>query len=359
MLSHLIVRALARPSILFVFLCACFLIACDTESDPTPQENPTPALISQNLPGALLGVWGSSATDVWVVGSDPGDGLGPYVLHFDGQTWTRLNSQQQGGLWWVWSQGPDASVWMSGENGLLLRYDRTQNQFTRIPTPQPARLFGVFPVSDQDVWIVGEDVVNRLGVLWHYDGTQIQTPADLPAEVANTPTAWFKVWGRSSEDLWIVGLGEKALHRTASGWQIKTTPRRLFTVHGDSTSRVVAVGGFASGLIAERAPTSTTDDLLDITPTDAPQFNGVWVSDDATITTAGIYGAIWQRTENTENSTWTTIKNIPTAISDKDFHAVYRDPEGGIWAVGGFVISEPLTNGLLVYVGERTLPTYP
>lgn len=355
MLSRLIVRALFC---LCVLCCAClFLAACDTDTDPTVKEHPTPALIAQNLPGALLGVWGSSATDVWVVGSDPGDGLGPYVLHFDGQTWTRLNSQQQGGLWWVWSQGPDSPVWMSGEGGLLMRYDRAQNQFTRIPTPQPARLFGVFPVSDQDVWIVGEDFVNRLGVLWHYDGTQVQTPDDLPAEVAATPTAWFKVWGRSSEDLWVVGLGEQALHRTTSGWQIKKTPRRLFTVHGDSVSRVVAVGGFASGLITERAPGSATDDFLDITPADAPQFNGVWVSDDATITTAGIYGALWQRAA--DNGPWTTIKNIPDAISDKDFHAVYRDPEGGIWAVGGFVISEPLTNGLLVYVGERTLPTYP
>src|SRR5438477_5031725 len=36
-------------------------------------------LVQQNLPGALLSVWGTSATDVYAVGADGKDGQGPLV----------------------------------------------------------------------------------------------------------------------------------------------------------------------------------------------------------------------------------------------------------------------------------------
>jgi hypothetical protein len=330
--------------------CLLLLSALTVACDPDPSDNPSPSVsvVFEGLPGALLGVWGSSAQDVWTVGSDPGDGLGPYIWRYDGQAWTRLNSGESGGLWWVWGLGADGPVWMCGEQGLLMRYDRATQRFERIPTPSPARLFGVFPVSADEVWIAGESSDDaRLGVLWRYDGATVAPPTDLPAEVAAAP-AWFKVWGRSAQDLWVVGLGDVALHRGASGWQVVPSGRRLFTIHGDAT-HAVAVGGFASGLIVEADAAASQPTLTDITPKDAPQFNGVWVSDDGATTAAGIYGALWQRPS--PGGSWAALAEVPT--QDEDLHAVYRDPTGGVWAVGGFVASSPMRDGVMVYVGTN------
>jgi hypothetical protein len=236
---------------------------------------------------------------------------------------------------------------MCGERGLLLRYDRATGVFTRVETPEPARLFGVFPLSAQDVWVVGESSAEgRAGVLWRYDGQAVRAVEGLPAEVTSAP-AWFKVWGRSAQDMWVVGLGDRALHLGPSGWEAIPTPRRLFTVHGDE-ARVVAVGGFASGLIVEGDGALSAPALRDVTPGDVPQVNGVWVSADGVTTAAGVYGALWQ--QPSRGGRWGVLAEVPTR--DQDLHAVYRDPLGGVWAVGGFVASEPMRDGVLVYVGS-------
>jgi hypothetical protein len=39
--------------------------------------------------------------------------------------------------------------------------------------------------------------------------------------------------------------------------------------------------------------------------------------------------------------------------SDADFHAVWIDPSGAVWAVGGQIISPPFTDGALMYKGEN------
>jgi hypothetical protein len=40
----------------------------------------------------------------------------------------------------------------------------------------------------------------------------------------------------------------------------------------------------------------------------------------------------------------------------RDFRAVWMDPEGGVWAVGGD-LSVDLSQGMLVYGGTRAIPT--
>src|SRR5690242_12399074 len=79
-------------------------------------------VVAKDQPAALLSTWSSSPTDVWAVGGDPGDGTGPIVEHYDGKTWTKLDSGQRNiDLWWVkgFAGGP---VFMTGSGGTILRY---------------------------------------------------------------------------------------------------------------------------------------------------------------------------------------------------------------------------------------------
>lgn len=73
----------------------------------------------------LYGVWGSSASDVWIVGGVPGAGRSDsndVVLHWDGQTLTRDTTLTPRGatLFKVWGAAAD-DLWVGGEGGLLWR----------------------------------------------------------------------------------------------------------------------------------------------------------------------------------------------------------------------------------------------
>ena len=61
---------------------------CDlasSDSDAPVNVEPSWQEVFSDLDGALLSIWGTGPDNVWTTGSDPGDGLGPYVLHYDGQ----------------------------------------------------------------------------------------------------------------------------------------------------------------------------------------------------------------------------------------------------------------------------------
>src|SRR4051812_7101461 len=70
--------------------------------------------VLHDQPGALLSVWGYTERDVYVVGADSRDSLGPQVLHYDGAQWLRLDTGvDAGSLWWAYGVAPD-TVYMVG-----------------------------------------------------------------------------------------------------------------------------------------------------------------------------------------------------------------------------------------------------
>ncbi|MFY0534982.1 hypothetical protein [Nannocystis pusilla] len=153
------------------FACLISLSACP---HPSPEEG-TWEIVEKGLPGALMSVWGSSPEDVWVVGADAGDG--PAVKHWNGATWTELDAGSPGHLWWVSGRGD--GVWMAGDGGRILRYDREDMSFESWTAPSPERLYGVFPLAEDDVWACGSNEQNTAGVIWRYDGAAWAAPADL------------------------------------------------------------------------------------------------------------------------------------------------------------------------------------
>ena len=98
---------------------AALLFACGGSQEAS---SPPWQIVEPHLDSALLSVWGTSASDVWAAGSDARDGQGPLVLHFDGASWQRLPTGQNGDLWWAFGfeAGP---LYLGGVGGTLLRYD--------------------------------------------------------------------------------------------------------------------------------------------------------------------------------------------------------------------------------------------
>lgn len=244
----------------------CGILATGCAPPDEHKETPTAdtwQTVFHDLPGALISVWGTTASNVWAVGADPGDGSGPLVLHLQAGQWQRLATGQTGDLWWVHGL-PGGDVLMGGAGGMILRY-RT-GAFERMATPGNRTIFGIWAASDVDVWAVGGDPLGTNGAfIWRFDGTDWTAVANLPA--GTQAPAYFKVWGRSSNDVLVVGGGGVVLHYNGSSFATVTsnTTRTLLTVHTAGVGQpYMAVGGFGHGLILQCDDVQTG--CTDVTP---------------------------------------------------------------------------------------------
>lgn len=309
-------------------------------------SEPTWHVVGRHLPGALLSVWGTSASNVFVVGGDAGDGHGPAVLHYDGAAWTRLDTAQQGDLWWVFGF-PDGPVYMGGAGGMILRYQA--GSFTRMITPGTGTVFGIWGVEPGDVWAVGGALGGANGAFaWRLQGDTWSPAAGFPGDLAANNAIW-KMYGRSASDAWMVGTNGHAVRWDGTALTQMTigASESLFTVHADA-GRFVAVGGFGSGTILENDGTGWRD----ASPSGAPGFIGVYLSDHDDYA-VGQEGTMYTRA----GSGWTAVDTGLTL--DESFHSVWIDPSGDVWAVGGQVLSFPLIDGVVIYRGEHVPPGLP
>jgi hypothetical protein len=299
--------------------------------------------VVEDADNAFLSITGSSATDVYAVGADPG--TGPGVVHYDGSSWTTLATGSTGDLWWVTRVGAD-SLWMGGADGRVLHYVPSTNTFTEAVTDSSITVFGLWGASDTEVWAVGGDInaTSAGAAIWRWDG-KAWTEMSLPEDAANE-IAVYKIWGRASDDIYAVGTGGIGLHWDGKAWSSLTTgtTSSLFTVSGSATE-TWAVGGAFSGTIVHESGGTWSDE----TPSLAPQFNGIDATGSAPVA-VGISGAVYERT----GGAWSADPR--GAVTLYDLHGVWVDPDGGIWTVGGKLSSFPLDHGIMAYGGEADVP---
>lgn len=183
----------------------------------------------------LWGVTATSPTDVWAVGYDE-DATWTQrslILHFDGTTWTRMDSPSPAGsptLQRVSAASP-SDAWAVGYNGsddsefettLTLHWDGAT--WSKVKSPNPGHrtdlLNDVSVVSANDVWAAGTAFRRTAGIyqtlILHWDGTSWSH-----VKSANPSSGWNGLWGVSavsSKKAWAVGsydaVNGKAVTRT-------------------------------------------------------------------------------------------------------------------------------------------------
>ena len=331
-------RNLWHLSTLSLALAALLTFGCKSEPNPAA-ESTTFAWVAHSEAAALLSVHGTTARDVWMAGAD--DGKGPLVLHWDGSAWERRATGVSGDLWWVHATqaGP---VFLGGSESLFLRYE--DGNFTRLRTPGLGKhtVFGISAQTPNDVYAVGA-TAGKNGFIWHYDGTTVSdvaVPSDLPVDEHHDNPGLFKVWVASPNDVWIVGAHGVVLRGNASdGFSLVQSGGEeiLFTVHG-SGEHVAIVGGTGVGKILESAgPT-----LEDHTPSSAPLLQGVHVTPGGVTWAVGAGGSIFRGVQGA----YTAVNPRLDFKAAESLHAVWVDPSGGAWAVGGDVLTPELDQGL-------------
>jgi hypothetical protein len=165
-----------------------------------------------------------SATDIWVVGHDPGE-TSSIALHFNGQQWSNTSatgfSSSQVIIRGVAAPASN-NAWMVGSftpavvgaylQPLALHWNGTTWSMVTVPNPSPYtnQLFAVASISTTDVWAVGQentpDGLNLHTLVEHWNGKQwaIVASPNLPA----TGTAFDGLLGITASgptSLWAVG----------------------------------------------------------------------------------------------------------------------------------------------------------
>ncbi|MRG94759.1 hypothetical protein [Polyangium spumosum] len=312
--------ALVLPLVALLFGC----------SDPPEPPPPPPeqagwqvVLDGGDLDRAVLSVWGSGPKDVFAVGGPLGNGLETLVVHFDGETWRELHPGGDETYWWVSGSGPD-DVWMVGEQGRITHWDGAT--FTEHVSGTTATLWGVWAAGEADAWAVGGTPEGGTGapndVVLRWDG-ETWTPVTLPG--APLGRALYKVWGTSSDDLYVVGEFGTIWHKKGADWALESDPPlasgTLFTVAGCGPDEVYAVGGF-DVLRSDGASWQK----LDVALTNGA--NGVSCGGPGQVVVVGFGGS----KQRLDAGRWVDEFDLPPYA---DLHAAWADGTGTYWAGGG------------------------
>jgi hypothetical protein len=241
----------------------------------------------------LFGVWGSSASDVFAVGSD--NQRTATIVHYDGHTWSEQRKDgillgsvwgsaatnvfavgyeaaivHQNGSGWqalprpevevpttfnsVWgSSGTD--VFVAGGNASasapsasIVHYDGTSWSLMSLPASIDRQLRDVTGTSSRDVYAVGfvsphGGDLDAPGIIYHYDGVEWKE-VSVPGLAGLSLNG---VWASSPSDAFVVGQGSNGavvFHFNGTAWSPMAVPaiNHLQDVWGTSPSDVYAVG---------------------------------------------------------------------------------------------------------------------
>jgi len=281
-----------------------------------------------DLDRAVLSVWGAGPSDVYAVGGPLGNsGFETLAVHFDGTAWRALAPGGTETFWWVSGSGPK-DVWMVGTEGRIAHWDGTK--FTPHDSGTTATLWGVWAASPSDAWIVGgtpEGGTSKPNdIVLHWDGST-WSPVAVPMPLGR---AFFKVWGASSDDLYVVGEAGTIWHKKASTWALEANEPplamdRLFTVNGCNATEIYAVGSRdvleSDGATWKKLDVELTNDV-----------NGVACNAPGEVAIVG-FGGLKQRLVA---GAWIDEFDVEPFTG---LHAVWADGAGTFWAVGGDFVS--------------------
>ncbi|MCK4233594.1 T9SS type A sorting domain-containing protein, partial [candidate division WOR-3 bacterium] len=253
--------------------------------------------------GQFDGIWGTSASDIWVVG------WAGQILHYDGVSWNTEPPVVTDDLLAIWGNSYD-DIWAVGIDGIITHYNGVLwSAFTRVAN----HLGAVLGFASDDVWTCGSD-----GAIYRFDGaswTQLTSP---------TAYDLHGISGSSSQDIWMCGIAGTVIHYDGSAWQIRSvpTPASLYGILKESDASVWVVGynwgTFRSEMWHYDGATWTQQQ----TPRTTGIFHNITQPDPEHIWVIGGHGAIFHRYSGSGIAEYDGPHHKP-----EDFHlSVYPNP---------------------------------
>ena len=257
----------------------------------------------------LYGVWGSSSSDVYAVGSDW------TILYFDGIEWSRI------------------------ETGVHVSrlYPDVENDLERSPLDG---FWSVWGSSVNDIYAVGNSAF-RGGVALHFNGVSWRQIA-LPEKTNEIHHDLYRcVWGTSAENVFILGALGRVYHYDGNTWEKMYIGQSvdLGIISGTSDNNVFAAG--SSGRLFHY----NGEEWNQIFGLEGMYFKGIWGSSTKNVYASGTsfnVGAIYHY----NGTKWKRIKTV-----NKD-HLI------GIWGHGDSDVFAVGTRSLILHYSGMSMFTF-
>jgi hypothetical protein len=274
-------------------------------------ELPAPDVVPPEQRDAFADVWGTSASDVWLMPK-----RGRLLLHWDGKSWSSADVGTIHEVYRLWGTAPD-DIWTEGGQGSVTHWDG--HRWTNPDPERPyAEYHAIWAKDPQNILVAGwsADSSEAIGIAVRYDGDK-WNPIPLPRV-----GALQALWGSRQSDVWAAGSRGTLLHWDGEGFAIASsgTSENLNGMWGSSSSDVWVVGD--NGTILRRQgevwlPNSSGTGV---------GLNAVWGSARDDVWAVGDAGTIlrWQGT------TWSAI---PSGTKST-LHGIWGSSPDDVWAVG-------------------------
>lgn len=244
--------------------------------------------MQSELPAALLSAWEGTDGVLFAVG---GSATRALVLRHDGNGWWEMDPGTTEALWWVHGLSSN-DVYAVGASGVITHFDGTRWTVER--QGGDFTLYGVWGTSRANLLAVGGNVASNQprGVVLSRGNGWGELGTSLPRT-----TPLFKIWGRSSNDFFIVG--ERGALARGSGGAFVTeavaTSQRLTTVSGTGATTWV-VGGLTEPVLFRRVDASWRAVPVPGAPS---LLNGVAADPSGTAVVVGLDGYVAEGKDDT------------------------------------------------------------
>lgn len=312
------------------FTCLLALSTSGCPGGDNPDMGAGPGAWAEAFPaedqGWFLSTFSPAPGIRYAVGGTPDQGR---IMRDDGSGWSTVDPGVQVPLLnWVFGSS-ESDLTFVGNEGTILHYDGSTYTMATATTTQD--LWGVWGSASNDLWAVGgngRDEDNA--TILRYDGTSWR---HVPRPTIARPRvgAFFKVWGTSADNLYIVGQRGVILHWNGSDFtEIETAASEdLVALWGTGPDRIAIVGGRSNGQIVTYNGTEWTRKSL----APLPGLNGVWMGSPETVHIGGEDGILARVDFDTLE---VTREEAPTSLV---IHAIYGDSTPRLTAVGGSLLS--------------------
>lgn len=195
----------------------------------------------------LTGIFGLSENDIWAVGNNltatQWYGL---VAHYDGVKWkTEQVFSRMPGLAEVWASATD-DVFAVGGNGTILHYDG--NSWSQMESGTKYHLRDVWGFTSDDVYACGGNIDNAVykdkPILLHYDGISWESVLDTTKEENDYIES---NWGTASNNLYFSSVSGFYQGSASIGWTSSVIPddhTAIRKIRGSSEYNIFIAGHF-------------------------------------------------------------------------------------------------------------------
>ncbi len=303
-------------------------------------------MVESGVTATLRGVWGTSMSNVWVVGDDG------TILQWNGIAWDAVTSGVSVSLQAIHGNSAD-NILVVGLNATALRWNGTAWAPENLPNGVNDDLFGVWMAVGGAAVAVGER-----GRTFRFNGS---TWANQNSGAGNNVT-FNAVWGSAGNSVWAVGTGGVIRFWNGSNWSAQTSgvTTELMAIQGLDEDEVWVTGRNGTMLLFNGATWSSQDantnqDLLGVAAVSATsavavgnrrasaRWNGTSWTASAAILPNVTFPAIWSADDdrvwfgggNGLILRWngSSFINTPTG-TNRTINAMWGLDHNNLWAVG-------------------------